>query len=243
MGVTTRDVEYDADGTTMRGRLALPDGSGVRPAVLIAHEGPGLDDFQRERVGTYAELGYVAFALDYHGGGKVFTDYPEMLERLGGLSADPDRMRRLGQAGLDVLLSQERADPARVAVTGYCFGGAMALELARAGADLKAVVGFHPGLGTTRPEDARNIVGKVLMCVGADDPLIPAEQLAAFKEEMRAGGVDWRVNLYGGAAHSFTNPLAVGQLPGVQFDEVADRRSWRAMLELFEEVFGSSTYS
>jgi dienelactone hydrolase len=151
-------------------------------------------------------------------------------------------MRRLGRAGLDVLLAEERADPARVAATGYCFGGAMVLELARAGTDLKAVVGFHPGLGTTRPEDATNITGKVLMCVGADDPLIPPEQLAAFIEEMRTAGVDWRVNLYGGVGHSFTNPLAAGQLPGVQFDEVADRRSWRAMLDLFEEVFGSSTH-
>jgi dienelactone hydrolase len=242
MPVTTRDVAYEVDGTTMRGRLALPDGDGLRPAVLIAHEGPGLDDFQRERVGTYAELGYVAFALDYHGGGRVFTDYGEMITRIGELSGDPDRMRRLGRAGLDVLLAEERSDPARVAATGYCFGGAMVLELARAGTDLKAVVGFHPGLGTTRPEDAANITGKVLMCVGADDPLIPAEQLAAFIEEMRTGGVDWRVNLYGGVVHSFTNPLAVGQLPGVQFDEVADRRSWRAMLDLFEEVFGASTH-
>ena len=242
MAVSMRDVEYEVDGTTMRGRLAVPDGDGRRPAVLIAHEGPGLDDFQRERVGTYAELGYVAFALDYHGGGHVFTDFGEMITRIGELSADPDRMRRLGQAGLDVLLREPRADPARVAMTGYCFGGAMALELARAGVDLKAVVGFHPGLGTTRPEDSRNITGKVLMCVGADDPLIPQEQLAAFTEEMRAGGADWRVNLYGGVGHSFTNPFAAGQLPGVQYDEVADRRSWRAMLDLFEEVFGSSTH-
>ena len=100
---------------------------------------------------------------------------------------------------------RSRDRPSKIAAVGYCFGGTLVLELARTGADLKAVVGFHPGLGTARPDSA-NIVGKVLMCVGADDPIIPVEHRLAFETEMRAAGVDWRMNLYGGALHSFTNP-------------------------------------
>src|SRR3954469_13685261 len=173
----------------MIGRLALPDGDDVRPAVLIAHEGPGLDEYQKERAGQFAELGYVAFALDYHGGGNVLADAEEMMRRLGALGGDPDRVRALGRAGLDVLLGEPRADVSKVAAVGYCFGGTMVLELARGGADLKAVVGFHPGLSTVRPEDARNITGKVLVCVGTEDTFIPLEQRLAFEEEMRAGGV------------------------------------------------------
>jgi dienelactone hydrolase len=237
--VTTRDVEYDADGTLMVGRLALPDGQGLRPAVLIAHEGPGLDDHQKDRASRFAELGYVALALDYHGGGKLLADRDEMMARLAVLSDDPDRTRALANAGLTVLLREPRADASKVAAVGYCFGGTVVLELARGGADIKGVVGFHPGLGTLRPEDARNITGKVLVCVGSEDPFIPVEQRLAFEAEMRSAGVDWRMNLYGGAEHSFTHPWAeLVDLPGVKYHQPSYERSWRAMLDLFDEVFG-----
>ena len=238
--VTTRDVEYSADGTVMVGRLALPDGSAKRPAVLIAHEGPGLDDQQRGRAHQLAELGYVAFALDYHGGGRWLSDRDEMMTRLGVLGADPERTRALARAGLDVLLSEPRADGSNVAAIGYCFGGTVALELARSGAALKAVVGFHPGLSTARPEDAAKISGRVLVFVGTEDPFIPLDQRLAFEDEMRAGGVDWEMILYGGAEHSFTHPGAdpeVTGLPGIKYEPRAASRSWQAMLDLFDEVF------
>jgi dienelactone hydrolase len=162
------------------------------------------------------------------------TDIAQMMERIGELMAAPERTRALGQAGLDILLAQGATDPARVAVIGYCFGGTLALEMARGGTDLKAVVGFHSGLATARPEDAKNITAKVLVCIGAEDPLVPAEQRNAFEEEMRAGGVDWTMNLYGGAAHSFTNPNASALgIPGVEFHAPTDERTWQAMLDLF----------
>ncbi len=237
--VTARDIEYSVDGMTMSGRLALPDGTGQRPAVLIAHEGNGLDEVQRPRPERLAELGYVAFALDYHGGGRVYADPQQMLARLGELGADLDHVRALGRAGLDVLTSEPRTDPAKVAAIGYCFGGTMVLELARGGADLKAVVGFHPGLTPSRPQDSGNIRGKVLVCIGTEDPFIPAEQRMVFEEDMRAGGVDWRMNLYGGTEHSFTHPRAneADHLPGLSYHRDSDQRSWRAMVDLFDEVF------
>ncbi len=235
--VKTTDVAYEVDGTTMVGRMAIPDSDGPRPAVLIAHEGPGLDDHQRARAGQLAELGYVAFALDYHGGGHMIPDRVDMMRRLGALSDDPERLRAIALAGLDVLLAEPAADASRVAAIGYCFGGAVVMELARTGADLKAVVGFHPGLGTSRPEDSRNIKAKVLMCIGADDPLIPVDQRLAFEGEMRSAGVDWQVNLYGGAVHSFTHPRAdVVGIPYLKYDANADQRSWQAMMDLFSEV-------
>jgi dienelactone hydrolase len=232
------DIEYTVEGRRMVGHLAVDDErSGKRPAVLVAHEGPGLDDHAKGRAERLAGLGYVAFALDYHGDGKP-VPLDEMMARLGPLMSNPDKTRTLARAGLDILLAQEQTDPDRVAAIGYCFGGTMALELARSGADLVAVVGFHAGLGTSRPEDARQIKGSVLVCIGAEDPLIPAEQRAAFEQEMREGGVDWRMNLYGGAVHSFTNPRADGSgVPGVAFHGPTDERSWRAMLDLFEERF------
>lgn len=236
--VTTNDIEYNADGRTMVGRLALPDGEGKRPGVLIAHEGPGLDDYEKERARRLAELGYVAFALDYHGGGKPLADRDEMMSRCGELWEEPERTRALARAGLQVLLAEPRTDRSKVAAIGYCFGGHLVLELARSGADLKAVVGFHPRLPTVRPQDAANITAKVLVCVGTEDPLIPLDERLGFEQEMRAGGVDWRMNLYGGAEHSFTHPGAeLVDLPGITYHQPSDERSWRAMLDLFDEVF------
>ena len=233
------DIPYEADGLQMVGHLATDDSrAGRRPAVLVCHEGPGLDEHAKRRAEQLGELGYVAFALDYHGGGQPLP-FADAMDRLTALMAEPDRIRELGKAGLAVLLSHEHADPARVAAIGYCFGGTMALELARAGADLRAVVGFHSGLQTTRPEDAKNIKGSVLVCIGAEDPLIPAEQRADFEAEMRSAGVDWRMNLYGGAAHSFTNPRAnEAGIPGIEYHAATDARSWTAMRDLFDEVFG-----
>jgi dienelactone hydrolase len=232
------DIPYDVDGSTMIGRLALPDGEGTRPAVLIAHEGNGLDDYQKTRPDRFAELGYVAFALDYYGGGTPVESRDEINARLAVLYDDYEKTRRLAIAGLEVLLAQPRVDPTRIAAIGYCFGGTLVLELARTGADLKAVIGFHPGLTTTRPQDSAKIVGKVLVCVGADDPIIPVEHRLAFETEMRAAGVDWRMNLYGGAQHSFTHPRAgLAAVPGIVYDRLTDERSWRAMLDLLHEVF------
>jgi dienelactone hydrolase len=137
-----------------------------------------------------------------------------------------------------VLKAEPRTDPARLAAIGFCFGGTLSLELARGGADLKAVVGFHSGLSTVHPEDARNITGKVLALIGADDPMVHADERRAFEEEMRAGGVDWEMNVYGGAVHSFTNTLASPDtFPGIAYHEPTDRRSWQAMVDLFNEVF------
>ena len=119
----------------------------------------------------------------------------------------------------------------------------MALELARSGAAILGVVGFHSGLGTTAPQDAKNIKGKILVCIGADDPAIPPEQRRAFEDEMRAGQVSWQMTVFGGVVHSFTNPDAdkAGRPEMLGYDASADARSWRQMTELFDDIFGNKT--
>lgn len=234
------DIEYTVDGSRMIGHLAVDDDkSGLRPGVLVCHEGPGLDEHAKGRAERLAGLGYAAFALDYHGEGKPVAR-EEMMGRLGGLMSDPERISQLGRAGLEILLAQAEVDRSRLAAIGYCFGGTMALELARSGTDLSAVVGFHSGLGTQRRAEKGAVKASVLVCIGADDPVIPPEQRAEFEQEMRDAEVDWRMNLYGGAVHSFTNPNASAfGFPGMGYDESADQRSWRAMLDLFTERFGA----
>jgi dienelactone hydrolase len=239
--VRIEDIVYEIDGREMVGRLAFDEYRvGPRPAVLVCHEGPGLDEHVKGRAVRLAGLGYVAFALDYHGRGRPLPR-EEAMVRLDELRNDADVTRRLARAGLDVLVAQAEVDHERVAAIGYCFGGAMALELARSGADLKAVVGFHPGLSSPRPADSGAIKAAVLMCCGADDPVVSREDREAFEHEMRAAGVaDWRMELYGGVGHSFTNPR-VDELGirGLAFDATADRRSWRSMLDLLDEQLGA----
>jgi dienelactone hydrolase len=236
----TTDIAYDADGASMIGTLVTPDGlTGRVPGILVCHEGPGLSDHARDIAVWLAQAGYVAFAMDYHGGGQPLSDMGETMKRIMAWLADPAGIRARATAALEVLKAQPGVDPGRLAAIGYCFGGTTALELARQGADLKAVVGFHSGLGTARPADAANIKGRVLVQIGADDPIIPAQQRLDFEQEMTAGKVDWRLLLYGGAGHSFTNPQ-VDQLgrPGFAYNALADRRSWRAMIDLFDETLG-----
>ena len=234
------DIPYQADGTNMLGYLAFDDQQpGKRPAVLVSHEGSGLDRHAKEAAERLAALGYIAFALDYFGNGQRLP-LEQAQERLLALTADSQRTARIARAGLDVLLAQDAADAGRAAAIGYCFGGVVSLELARTGADLKAVVGFHPGFTTPRPADSVNIRASVLMCCGTEDPFAAPEQRLAFEAEMRQAGVaDWRLELYGGVKHSFTNPAADQfGMPGFGYDAQADRQSWSSMLELFRAVLG-----
>lgn len=113
----------------------------------------------------------------------------------------------------------------------------MCLELVRAGTDLAAIVGFHSGLSTSTKVAPGAITAKALVCIGADDPMIPPDQRIAFEKEMTDAKADWRMNVYGGAQHSFTNPGADGSRPGILYDKNADERSWQAMRDIFAEVF------
>jgi dienelactone hydrolase len=177
--------------------------------------------------------------MDYYGDGKPLSDRNEIMPRITAFMAEPSTIRARAAEALAVLARQPESDPARLAATGYCFGGTTVLELARSGADLKAVVGFHSGLGATRPAEPGVVRPKILTCIGAQDPIIPSDQRRAFEAEMTAAGADWQMNVYGEAGHSFTNP-ASGELgmPGFAYHADTDRRTWAAMRDLFDETLG-----
>jgi dienelactone hydrolase len=235
----TQDIEYHADGARLVGQLVVDDAkAGKRPGIIVAHEGGGLTDHAKNSARRLAEAGYIAFALDYYGDGKPLTDMNEVMPRLGVWMADPTGIRVRAHAALEVLMAQPETDSTRLAAIGYCFGGTTALEMARAGDPLRAVVGFHAGLASAKPAQAGAVKAVVLAQIGADDPIVPPEQRAAFEQEMTSAKVDWRMTLFGGVGHSFTNPgvNALGRA-GFAYDKSADERSWRAMLDLFDEVF------
>ena len=234
-----RTLEYRDGAVTLKGHLADDGRAGARPGVVLFPEAFGIGPHVIERARRLAALGYVALAADPYGDGAQATDLPRAIEMMTAVRSDVGRWRARAQAALDALSAQPGVDGAKLAAIGYCFGGSTALELGRSGAPLGAVVSFHGGLEAPRPEDAVNIRARVLVCHGAGDPLIPPEQVAAFEAQMRATAVDWQLHSYGGAVHSFTNPDAdkLGN-PALAYNAAADRRSWAAMLALFEEAFG-----
>jgi dienelactone hydrolase len=209
--------------------------------VLVFPEAFGLGGHALARAERLAGMGYVALASDLHGDGRLVEDLDEAIGLLQPLYAEPARTQARAAAGLAALAARPEVDPGRIAAIGFCFGGTMALELARSGADIKAVVGFHSGLATAAPRsDAKAIRAKVLVCIGADDPLIPPEQGAGFEAEMRDAGVDWQMHLYGGTVHSFTNEEASkrNKPEAIRYSAEADARSWASMERLFKETLG-----
>jgi dienelactone hydrolase len=237
----TEVVRYRHGDVALEGHLGFDDARrGRRPAVLVVHDWTGINVETRRRVDLLVQLGYVAFAVDMYGAGVRPATGEAAQAEAARYKRDRPLMRARARAGLDWLARHPRVDPARIAVIGYCFGGTTALELARSGAPVAATVSFHGNLDTPAPDDARRITGKVLVLHGADDPVVPPSELAAFQQEMRAAGVDWTLISYGGAVHGFTDQRRRGAPPGKSpaYHERADRRSWEAMRALFTELFG-----
>lgn len=235
----TRDLDYRCDDVTAQGYLAWNDDAAEpRPGVLVFHEGLGLGEFAMERARRLAGLGYVALAADMFGERRQATNLQEVATLVGGLRAEPEKLRARGRAALATLAALPQVDTSRMVAIGFCFGGSVVLELAREGADLKAVVSFHGVLTTKMPAASGRVKASVLVLTGAEDPLAPPDQVAAFESEMREAGVrDWQVTSYGNVLHGFTNPAADGSmLRTALYNEQADRRSWAAMQNLFEEV-------
>ena len=231
-------LTYLADGLTMKGELFTPEGGGPKAGVLVFPEAFGLAEHVIDRARRLAEAGYVALACDLHGEAEIVDDLEKAIGLLKPLYAEPSRIRERSGKAFDALLATGHVEKAKVAAIGFCFGGTMALELARSGAATAASVGFHSGLGTKEPAAAGAIKGKVLVCIGGDDPMIDADARKTFEGEMKTAGCDWQMHVYGNTVHGFTNPGAGRRnMPeAIRYSPEADARSWAAMTELFGEV-------
>jgi len=237
--LVTKEIEYKHGDVVLEGYVAYPkDAKGKLPGVLVCHQWMGHTPYERMRAEETAKLGFVAFALDIYGKGVRPKDAGEAAKMATGYKGDRALLRARALAGLDALRKVEACDPARVAVMGYCFGGTTALEVARSGAEVAGAVSFHGDLSSPAPEDAKKIKGKVLALHGADDPFVPAAQVAAFEDEMRKAGVDWQLVAYGNAVHSFTHKNAGNDnSKGAAYNEKADLRSWEAYKNFLAELF------
>ena len=233
----TETIVYGEGGAELHGLLERPEAPNGR-AVLVVHEANGIGANVRRRARMLADLGYVAFVPDLYGGGRAFGG-EDAVREMDRVRADTAAFRARVRAGLERLCAVDGVDAGQLAAIGYCFGGLAVLELARSGADVRAVVSFHGLLRTPAPAEAGALKARILACTGAKDPLVPLDDVAAFQREMDEAGADWQLIVYGRALHSFTNPNVAGMGdPRMDHDPAADRQSWAAALRFLDEAFG-----
>ncbi len=228
----TKQLTYVAGSRSFSGYLATPTGA-ARAGILVFHGGSGLTPHEHERAERLAELGFAAYAPDLFG--EVFADRARGMAAIRALVAEPSELRARAGGALAALTAI--AQP--VAAVGHCFGGTAALELARSGAAIPAVISFHGGLATRAPAAPGTIRAKILAVTGAADPFVPADQRAQFEAELSAARADWQLLVLADAQHGFTVPKVAA--PGCAYDERADRRSWAAMRSLVEEAISELT--
>jgi len=236
--VKVETVNYKQGDQALEGWLVYDDAKqGKRPGVVVFPAWYGPSDDEKHRAEMLAKLGYVAFVADVYGKGIRPNNPKDAGAESGKYMKDRPLLTKRAEAAFDQLRKNPMVNTAKLAAIGYCFGGAGALDLARSGAPLEAIVTFHGTLTSPTPGDDKNIKGRVLALHGADDPLVGPQAQDAFKKEMSEAKVDWELILYSGAVHSFTQKDA-GNDPskGAAYNEKADKRSWAEMTRLFKET-------
>ena len=237
--VKSKTVEYKMGDQTFEGLFVYPQTRKNKvPGVLMVHNWLGLSAETKKQAERVAKLGVAVFAVDVYGKGVRANGAKEAMALAGQYKSDRKLFRERLQRGLEVLREQKGVDGREIVAVGYCFGGTGVIELARAGADVKAVVSFHGGLDSPNPSDGKNIKARVVVLQGADDPYVKASDIAAFQNEMRSHNVDWQMTVYGGAVHSFTD-VSAGSDPktGAAYNEEADARSFQAFTDLLNDLF------
>ncbi|MEO8992322.1 MAG: dienelactone hydrolase family protein [Nitrosospira sp.] len=240
--VQGKEVTYRANGTLLKGYIAYDDAiQGKRPGVLVVHEWWGLDDYARKRARMLAQSGYTALALDMYGEGRQAHHPDDAGKFAGELAKNLPLAKTRFEAAMKYLRQQKNVDAKNIAALGYCFGGSVVLQMARLGEDLKGVVSFHGNLATEHPAQPGEVKARIISFTGTDDPMIPAEQVAAFRQEMEKAGVDYKAVTFAGAKHSFTNPAAdeYGRkfnLP-LAYDAAADKTSWNDTISFLAGIF------
>lgn len=234
---TGETMQIEHDGETLVGTVARPAGEGLFPTVLVMHSAVGLNDFYKSKAPLLAEQGYLAIATNLYGQGVDVTSEASYGAAYMEYLQSPMKARERTIAWFEAIMARPDVDRSRVAAIGYCFGGHCVLELARSGADARAVVSYHGTLKTEAPMPAGAFKGHVAAYCGAEDPYAPLEDITALRKEMEAAGARYAMHVFAQVAHGFTDPHAVNHSqPGIRYDAVAEKVSWAGTLALLGEV-------
>ena len=240
--IVGKAVEYKAGDITLKGYLAYDNSiQGKRPGIIVIHEWWGLTDYPKKRAEMLAKLGYVALAADIYGDGRTADNPGDAQKSAGESMKDVNLLRSKFLAAMDFLKQDEHTDPTQIAAIGYCYGGGVVLNMARAGVDLKGVVSFHGSLGADIPAQKGNVKARVLVCAGGADKFISEKDIETFMQEMKDVGADYKYVAYEGALHAFSNPdaTALGKKfsMAIAYNEKADKGSWKEMQKFFKTIF------
>jgi len=233
----TQKIEYSDQGVVLEGYCAYNDeGPAKKPAVLVAHDWSGRNDFACQKAERLAELGYVGFALDMYGKGKLGKDTAEKMALMKPLMEDREKLRARILAAFETVRKLEYVNTAKIGAIGFCFGGLCVLDLARADVDVRGVVSFHGLLNAPADTQLKHTRTKILVLHGHDDPMVPPAQVTAFENEMTKASADWQIHIYSNTKHAFANPQANDPAMGTVYNPLSDKRSWIAMKSFFEEI-------
>lgn len=235
-----RPVSWDFDGTTYAGAIVHdPAASGPLPGIVMVPNWMGVNESAIEKARAVAARGYVVLLADMYGEGLRPANAREASAAAGAVYADREHMRGRINAALDALRAEAPnagVDTQRLGAIGFCFGGATVLELARSGTAIGGVVSFHGGLGTDLPAEAGVVATPMLVLNGADDPLVSADEITGFQDEMTAAGADWQFVNFAGAVHCFAEADADSG-DACRYHERSANRAYRMMDGFFAEVF------
>lgn len=229
--------DYHDNDTLLKGFYAYDDKYKNTPIILIAHDWSGNNHFAQKKAQQLAQLGYLGFAIDMYGAGKIGTTKEEKTALITPLIQDRKKLQQRIFAALTAVKNLNKGDQNNIAAIGFCFGGLCVLDLARMGADIKGVVSFHGLLNPPAHEQNNPIKAHILVLHGFDDPMVRPEAVISFGKEMTDRKADWQMHLYGNTMHAFANPEANDPAFGTVYSSLADQRSWLAMKNFFEEIF------
>lgn len=238
--VVTKTIEYTSGNKTMKGYLAVPEGEGPFPGVLVVHEWWGQTDYPRKRAVQLAENGYMAFAVDMYGNGET-VDHPKDAKKFSAkVMEDLDLAEESFRTALATLRKQDNVQVDNIAAMGYCFGGAIVLEMARRGVDLKLVASYHGNLTPLAKNEVSPMKTKMLIFNGAADPFVTKKTINSVRKNLKAANVKYKFVNYKGAKHGFTNPEATANgkkfsIP-LAYDKRADHLSWDETMKAFKSV-------
>ena len=238
MLVTTGNAAYECEGAQFDLYVARPTvNSEPLPGVLVAPAWDGLNEPIKKITRRVAELGYVAVAIDVYGKGVRGEPLGDNAQLMNPLLENRLTLKKRLLASFFAIKGMSHVDNSRIGAIGYCFGGLCVLDLARAMPDnLLGVVSFHGGLAGNNLSDTKPISASVLIEHGWDDPIVPPSDFLAFTEEMDRRNADWQARIHGGAVHAFTFEEANMPDNGIQYSEVAARRSWKSASDFFDEI-------
>ncbi len=239
MAIQHRLIDYRDGDVLLEGRLSYDDATaGPRPGVLVSHTIAGRGPLEENKADRLAAQGYAAFALDLYGKGVRGESLEENRALMDAQLADRAAMQRRLLVALNTMREQPEVDESRCAAIGFCFGGLCVLDIARTGENLAGVVSFHGLFGAPGNTEGNRILARVLVLHGWDDPMATPDAMNSLAGELSSMGADWQVHAYGNTMHAFTNPAANDLERGTVYDPDADRRSWQAMNNFFDELFG-----